>query len=48
VRVSGTDGASATLGEGDGAYVMGDGGSELKVENVGETAVEVLLFDIDI
>jgi len=47
VRLSGADGATTTFGEGDGAYIMGDGGAELSVENVGDVSAEVLLFDID-
>lgn len=34
------------LREGDGAYIMGDAGAELKVENVGDRVAEIALFDI--
>jgi redox-sensitive bicupin YhaK (pirin superfamily) len=47
VKVSGPD-AEATLFEGDGAYIFGAPASELTVENVGDIAAEVLLFDVDI
>jgi quercetin 2,3-dioxygenase len=47
VRLSGNGDAQATLREGDGAYIMGDPESELVIENTGEEAAEVLLFDID-
>jgi hypothetical protein len=37
-----------TLREGDGAYVfVGDSGNVLKVENVGDSVAEVVLFDIE-
>ncbi|KDQ51090.1 hypothetical protein JAAARDRAFT_542271 [Jaapia argillacea MUCL 33604] len=35
------------LKEGDGAYIMGESGKEMNVENVGDRVVEVLLFDVD-
>ena len=46
VKVSG-DGAEVELREGDGAYIMGEAGTEMKVENVGESVAEVLLFDVE-
>jgi quercetin 2,3-dioxygenase len=39
--------AHASLGEGDGAYVMADPKVELVVENTSDQPAEVLLFDID-
>jgi len=46
VKVSGA-GAEVVLREGDGAYVLGTEGSELKFENTGDSVAEVLLFDIE-
>lgn len=34
------------LGEGDGGFVYGAAGQELKIENVGSTGAELLVFDI--
>jgi hypothetical protein len=34
------------LREGDGAYISGEG-KQIKVENVGDTSAEVLLFDLE-
>ncbi|TFY81109.1 hypothetical protein EWM64_g2907 [Hericium alpestre] len=36
----------AVFREGDGAFVYGEEGSELQVENTGKTAVEILRFDV--
>ncbi|GBE86338.1 pirin domain-containing protein [Sparassis crispa] len=47
VRVAGSDGATAELREGDGAYVMGEAGKELKFENVGDRVAEIVLFDLE-
>lgn len=35
------------LKEGDGAYIFGEAGKEMKVENVGDKVAEVLLFDME-
>ncbi|KAI0077738.1 RmlC-like cupin [Panus rudis PR-1116 ss-1] len=45
VKVSGS-GKSFELREGDGAYLSGADG-EVKLENVGDRATEILLFDLD-
>lgn len=47
IKLSGTAGTSVTLREGDGVYIFGEKGSDLSLENVGEKAAEVLLFDIE-
>jgi len=47
VKVTGEGGAELELKEGDGAYILGESGKELKVENVGEKVAEVLLFDLE-
>lgn len=47
VKVQGEKGVEVELREGDGAYVHGESGAELKVENVGEGVAEVLLFDLE-
>jgi len=46
VRISG-DGAELELKEGDGAFVFGEAGKDLKVENTGDRVVEILLFDVE-
>jgi len=46
VKVGG-DGVELELKEGDGAYIFGVAGKEIKVENVGEQIAEVLLFDLE-
>lgn len=46
VTLSG-EGTELTLREGDGAYIRGDAGAELKISNVGDRVVEVLLFDVE-
>jgi hypothetical protein len=46
VKVTG-EGATLELKEGDGAYLYGDAGTELKVENTGDRIAEVLLFDVE-
>jgi len=43
----GENGTEVELKEGDGAYIYGEAGKELKVENVGDKTAEVLLFDLD-
>ncbi|KAL5531680.1 hypothetical protein ACEPAG_4557 [Sanghuangporus baumii] len=49
VRISGsnTGEQEVVLREGDGAYVFGEKGKELLVENVGDKVAEVLLFDVE-
>lgn len=47
VKVSGSNGTEVVLKEGDGAYIAGTAGNEIKVENVGGNDAEVLLFDIE-
>jgi len=47
VRIAGQDGVESELREGDGAYLMGEPGEELKVENTGDREAEVLLFDVE-
>jgi len=46
VKVSGS-GAEVVLKEGDGAYVLGAEGSELKFENSSDSITEILLFDVE-
>lgn len=46
VKLVGGD-TEVELREGDGAYIMGEAGNEMKVENVGDRLAEVLLFDIE-
>ena len=40
-------GASVELKEGDGAYISGNAGEDLVVENVGDKVAEILLFDVE-
>lgn len=47
IKISGSDGASHVLREGDGAYITARAGQELKVDNVGDIPAEVLLFDLE-
>ena len=49
VRVSATPAGeeAVVLREGDGAYIFGEKGKELLVENVGDKVAEVLLFDVE-
>ncbi|ETW79271.1 hypothetical protein HETIRDRAFT_478683 [Heterobasidion irregulare TC 32-1] len=47
VRVSAEGAGELLLKEGDGVYVLGLPGSELKVGNVGESVAEVLLFEME-
>ncbi|THH03278.1 hypothetical protein EW145_g6391 [Phellinidium pouzarii] len=44
VKISGA-GADTVLREGDGAYIFGEAGEEMSVENVGDRVAEVFLFD---
>lgn len=46
VRISG-EGAELVLREGDGAFVFGEAGKDLKVENTCDRVAEVLLFDVE-
>lgn len=46
IKVTGS-GAEVVLKEGDGAYVLGAEGAELKFENTGDLVAEVLLFDVE-
>jgi len=46
VKVSG-DETVLELREGDGAYIMGEPGKEMVVENVGGSVAEILLFDVE-
>ncbi|KAH9933450.1 pirin domain-containing protein [Fomitopsis serialis] len=46
VKVSG-DESVLELREGDGAYIMGEPGKEMVVENVGGSVAEILLFDVE-
>ncbi|CCM02609.1 uncharacterized protein FIBRA_04712 [Fibroporia radiculosa] len=46
IKVVGAE-APVELREGDGAYIMGEAGKDIKVENVGETVAEILLFDVE-
>jgi quercetin 2,3-dioxygenase len=48
IRVSDDEGVTQELSEGDGAYIMGEAGKSLKVENIGDRVAEVLLFDVDV
>ena len=47
VKLTGPEGASVSLREGDGVYISGEKGAELKVENVGDKSAEILLFDVE-
>lgn len=47
VRVLGAEGGPVGLREGDGAYIMATPGEEVTVENAGETAAEVVFFDME-
>ncbi|EIW58322.1 pirin domain-containing protein [Trametes versicolor FP-101664 SS1] len=47
VRVLGAEGGPVDLREGDGAYIMATPGEEVTVENAGETAAEVVFFDME-
>jgi len=48
VKISGPGYDELELKEGDGAYIfIGQRGSTLKVENIGDKKAEVLVFDID-
>ena len=40
-------GESLVLREGDGAYIMGDAGATLEVNNDGDRVAEVILFDLE-
>jgi quercetin 2,3-dioxygenase len=46
IKIGDGKGTEQILKEGDGAYLLGEGGHELKVENMGEKVAEVLLFDL--
>jgi len=43
VRLNG----EVTIAEGDGAFVYGESGTELEIENIGVATVELLVFDIE-
>jgi hypothetical protein len=47
VKVSGGDGVEVVLREGDGAYIAGSAEKDIKVENVGDSSAEVVLFDLE-
>ncbi|KAI0341148.1 pirin domain-containing protein [Trametopsis cervina] len=47
ITVSGSDGSSLELREGDGVYISGDAGQSLTVHNSGDRVAEVLLFDVE-
>lgn len=47
VKLTG-EGTDTVLREGDGAYISGESGKQLVVENVGDIAAEILLFDLDV
>lgn len=49
VKVSAEGGQEVTLREGDGMYVTGQVGQELKLANVseGQQVAEVLVFDVE-
>lgn len=44
---SGKGETEIVLREGDGAYIFGEKGKELIIENVGDKVAEVLLFDVE-
>ena len=46
VKISG-DGATLELKEGDGAYIYGEAGTDMNVDNIGDRVAEVLLFDVE-
>lgn len=46
VKISG-DAAEVELREGDGAYIMSEPGREMRVQNVGDSVAEILLFDVE-
>lgn len=47
VKLTGPDGASFVLREGDGAYIMGGAGATLHVANEGDRVAEIILFDLE-
>lgn len=47
VKVVGGKGIETILGEGDGAFVYVGGEKDLKVENVGDSVAEIILFDLE-
>jgi len=47
IKISGEGGVELELKEGDGAYIYGESGQKLSVENIGDRASEVLLFDLE-
>lgn len=47
VKVGGGNVEDVVLREGDGAYIFGEKGAELSVENVGDRVAEILLFDVE-
>lgn len=47
ITVSGPDGKPVDLWEGDGAYITGEAGQTLKVQNSGDKIAEVILFDLE-
>ncbi|KAF8159898.1 RmlC-like cupin domain-containing protein [Crassisporium funariophilum] len=48
VRISTRGEGELTLGEGDGAYIfVGKAGSSFQVENTGDRAAEILVFDLE-
>ena len=47
VKVGGGGAEEVVLREGDGAYIFGEKGAELAVENVGDRVAEVLVFDVE-
>lgn len=47
IKLKGESGESLVLREGDGAYIVGDSGATLEVQNEGDRAAELILFDLE-
>ena len=47
ITLSGPEGSSVELREGDGVYITGDAGQTLSVRNSRDRVAEVLLFDVE-
>lgn len=47
VRLTTPSGDSVVLREGDGAYIRGDAGAVLQVDNEGALVAEIVLFDLE-
>lgn len=47
IKVTGETGDEIELKEGDGAYIFGEAGKDVKVQNIGGQRAELLLFDVE-